>query len=133
MPRGIRTLGALLLLLGLVLLIGGIAVQVSDGLAGSIAAKSICNSEPCTTEQFQRMSLIAGPVSFLLLAGLGLVMLTARVEKLKARGERAASDPELVAAIDVGERLRSIDRLREQGEITALEHAEQRRRILDSV
>jgi hypothetical protein len=133
MPRGVRILGAILLLLGLLVLTESIAVQFSDGLAGSIAANSICNSEPCTTDQYKRMSLIVGPVSFLVLAGLGLVLLKARAEKLPAQGERAASDPELVAEIDVGERLRSIDRLREQGGITALEHAEQRRRILDSV
>jgi hypothetical protein len=129
MPLGVRILGAVLLLLGLLLLSESIAVQFSDGLAGSIAAKSICNSEPCTTDQYQRMSLIVGPVSFLILGGLGLILLKARVQEPQAERERAASDAE----IDLGARLRSIDELREQGRITAVEHDEQRRRILDSV
>lgn len=133
MQRGIRILGAILLLGGAVFLAWTVALQFDDGLARSSAESSTCNYEPCTAEQLQRMTRIAGPIVFLVLSGFGLVMLKARVVDPPAAEERAASSTRSSADGDVGERLRAIDRLREQDGITALEHTEQRRRILDSV
>lgn len=110
-----------------------IAIQFDDGLARSIADTSTCNSEPCTVDQLRTMGLFVGPITFLVLGGFGLALLKARVTQAAGHGEPAAADPAPVADGEVAERLRSIDRLREQDGITANEHAEQRRRILDSV
>jgi hypothetical protein len=126
MERWLRILGGVLLLLGMVVLAGSIAIQYDDGLARSIADTSTCNSEPCTVDQLRTMGLFAGPITFLVCGGFGLALLKARVTPASA-GPGTAGDG------DVDERLRSIDRLREQDGITAHEHAEQRRRILDSV
>jgi hypothetical protein len=133
MERWLRILGGGLMLLGAVVLAGSTALQFDDGLARSIADTSTCNSEPCTVDQLRTMSLFVGPITFLVCGGFGLALLKARVSRAQIQGEPAAVDQAPVANGDVGERLRSIDRLREQNGITAHEHAEQRRRILDSV
>jgi hypothetical protein len=122
MQRRLRILGGVLILLGAAFLGVDIAIQLNDGLARSIADTSTCNSEPCTVGQLRTMGLYVGPVTFLVCAGFGLALLKARV-----------TYPEPATAGDVSERLRSIDRLREQDGISVHEHAEQRRRILDSV
>jgi hypothetical protein len=123
MQRNLRILGGVLILLGAAALSMDIAIQLDDGLARSIADTSTCNSEPCTVDQLRTMGLYVGPITFLVCAGFGLALLKARVTPA------ATSAPDG----DVSERLRSIDLLREQDGISAHEHAEQRRRILDSV
>jgi hypothetical protein len=133
MERRLRILGGVLILFGVVILGVDIALQLDDGLARSIADTSTCNSEPCTVDQLRTMGLFAGPITFLVLGGFGLALLKARVSQAPGPGERAQAHPAPVADGDVTERLRSIDRLREQDGISAHEHAEQRRRILDSV
>lgn len=133
MERRLRILGGILILLGAVILGVDIALQLDNGLARSIADTSTCNSEPCTVDQLRTMGLFAGPITFLVLGGFGLALLKARVTQVPAQGEQTSPDPGRVANGDVNERLRSIDRLREQEGISAHEHAEQRRRILDSV
>lgn len=133
MERRLRILGGILILLGAVILGVDIALQLHNGLARSIADTSTCNSEPCTVDQLRTMGLFVGPITFLVLGGFGLALLKARVTQVPAQGEQTSPDPARVANGDVNERLRSIDRLREQEGITAHEHAEQRRRILDSV
>lgn len=122
MQRRLRILGGILILLGVALLGVDIAIQFDDGLARSIADTSTCNSEPCTVDQLRTMGLYVGPITFLVCAGFGLALLKARV-----------TYPPPAEDGEVGERLRSIDLLREQDGISAHEHAEQRRRILDSV
>lgn len=93
MQLRLRLLGAVLLAVGAFALAATVALEVDEGLASGVAAHSTCNSGPCTTDQLQRMSLFAGPVTFLLLAGFGLALLKVPVE---------------------GERLRAIDHLRSQ-------------------
>ena len=133
MERRLRLLGGVLILFGAVILGLDIALQLDDGLARSIADTSNCNGEQCTVGQLRTMGLFAGPISFLVLCGFGLALVKARVSEAPGPGQRPAADPMPVADGDVSERLRSIDRLREQDGISAHEHAEQRRRILDSV
>lgn len=133
MERGLRLLGGVLILFGAVILGVDIALQLDDSLARSVANTSTCNSEPCTVDQLRTMGLFVGPISFLVLVGFGLALLKARVSQVPDPGQRPAPDPVPIADGDVSERLRSIDRLREQDGISAHEHAEQRRRILDSV
>lgn len=123
MQRNLRILGGVLILLGAVVLSMAIAIQLDDGLARSIADTSTCNSEPCTVDQLRTMGLYVGPITFLVCAGFGLALLKARVTPAATPARDG----------DVSERLRSIDLLREQDGISAHEHAEQRRRILDSV
>ena len=133
MERRLRLLGGVLILFGAVVLGVAIALQVDDGLARSIADTSNCNGEPCTVDTLRTMGLFVGPITFLVLCGFGGALLKARFTSGPAPGDRAASEPATPVNGDVTERLRAIDRLREQGGITAHEHAEQRRRILDSV
>ncbi len=123
MQRNLRILGGVLILVGAAVLSMAVAIQLDDGLARSIADTSTCNSEPCTVDQLRSMGLYVGPITFLVCAGFGLALLKARVTPAAT----PATDG------DVSERLRSIDLLREQDGISAHEHAEQRRRILDSV
>lgn len=79
MIRGIRALGALLVLLGLAIAATCVALQFDEGLTRSLAANSTCNYEPCTPEQLASMALYVGPICFLVLGGFGLAMLKARV------------------------------------------------------
>lgn len=131
MIRRIRFAGAGLLVLSVCAGVATVAIQLNSGLAQSIASNSTCNYEPCTAEQLQSLSLVAGPVTALVLAGFGLALLKARIIDRTVQGALAA--PEIQPGGDVGQRLRSIDHLREQNAITAVEHAEQRRRIIGSV
>jgi len=133
MERRLHILGGILILVGLALLAVDVALQFDDGLARSIADTSTCNSEPCTVDQLRTMSLFAGPITFLVCGGFGLALLKARVTPASPEGKQPAPAPEPLADADLSGRLRSIDRLREQDGITDSEHAEQRRRILDSV
>lgn len=123
MERRIRILGGVLILAAFAFLGVDVAIHLNDGLARSIADTSTCNAEPCTVDQLRTMGLYVGPITFLVLFGFGLALLKGRVTQAPAQEEQG----------EVGERLNSIDRLREQGGISAHEHAEQRRRILDSV
>lgn len=58
MPRGIRMLGALLVLAGVVIFATSVALQFDEGLARSLAEGSTCNYEACTPDQLTSMSRV---------------------------------------------------------------------------
>lgn len=104
---------------------GSVALQLDEGVARAIAEESTCNSEPCTTDQFQTMMRFVGPVCFMVLGGFGLTLMKVRVQGVESKAPTSSGDASV--------RQRSIDPLREQDDIAALEHADRRRRILDSI